>query len=287
MNSVNMNAFSVSFPTKMYLLLEHMENEQEETGIPSCLKWNEDGKSFIIVCKKRFCREIVPRFFKQKRYSSFVRQLNIYGFKQMKQPAGQDRFLAGAGVANSKKTRYYCHPYFQRGRKELLHDIIRIPVKSAVHHDDSDSVSTPTTTKMQKATSRVNELRESIHAQLPKFVLPASIEVTENHFQFAPSVVSNPFESCPSPASVDWSHSSTSSNSSAAVEANNDYSYSSASTDSDYEPATKSYLSFGFEHVNLTDRNNVQFWNNDTTFNQDFQLDKETLDFLFSAELFS
>jgi hypothetical protein len=47
----------------------------------------------------------------EQKYTSFTRQLNIYGFR-------------------STKSGSYFHPYFQRGKKDLLSQVVRVPVKS-------------------------------------------------------------------------------------------------------------------------------------------------------------
>ena len=41
------------------------------------IRWSADGKSFIISNTEKFIR-ILPKYFKTKNYSSFVRQLNMY-----------------------------------------------------------------------------------------------------------------------------------------------------------------------------------------------------------------
>ena len=46
--------------------------------------WSQDGKSFIIPNKKKFTKNVIPKFCNTKNYSSFVRQLNLYDFKKIK-----------------------------------------------------------------------------------------------------------------------------------------------------------------------------------------------------------
>ena len=48
------------------------------------ISWSQDGKSFEIKNLKRFEDCLLPRYFRHSRMSSFVRQLNMYGFHKRK-----------------------------------------------------------------------------------------------------------------------------------------------------------------------------------------------------------
>ena len=43
-------------------------------------KWNEEGDAFIIKDEQIFSKEILPKYFKHKNYTSFTRNLNMYDF---------------------------------------------------------------------------------------------------------------------------------------------------------------------------------------------------------------
>jgi hypothetical protein len=43
------------------------------------LRWADDGKAFWIVNPAEFTRRVIPKFFKHTKFSSFIRQLNVYG----------------------------------------------------------------------------------------------------------------------------------------------------------------------------------------------------------------
>ena len=55
------------------------------------IKWSQEGKTFIIANTEKFIR-ILPKYFKTKNYSSFVRQLNMYNFHKIKNKEGYHEF---------------------------------------------------------------------------------------------------------------------------------------------------------------------------------------------------
>ena len=44
------------------------------------ISWNKEGNGIIIKSTNNLCKVVLPKFYKHSNYSSFVRQLNIYGF---------------------------------------------------------------------------------------------------------------------------------------------------------------------------------------------------------------
>lgn len=73
----------VPFPVKLYNMLEHIDlNEPELAKIVS---WQPHGRAFAAHDPKRFEKEVLPRFFDQKYWASFRRQLNLWGFRRLSQ----------------------------------------------------------------------------------------------------------------------------------------------------------------------------------------------------------
>ncbi|KAI3958383.1 hypothetical protein MKW98_011071 [Papaver atlanticum] len=108
------------FLTKTYQLVE-------DTTVDDIISWNEDGTTFIVWRPAEFARDLLPKFFKHNNFSSFVRQLNTYGFRKIV----PDRWE-------------FCNDCFKRGEKRLLSDIQRRKVSST--SSPSPPVVTTTTT---------------------------------------------------------------------------------------------------------------------------------------------
>ena len=64
-----------SFLCKLYDILN--DNDLPYRDI---ISWNKEGNGVIIKNITKLCKIVLPKFYKHKNYSSFVRQLNIYGF---------------------------------------------------------------------------------------------------------------------------------------------------------------------------------------------------------------
>ena len=94
----------------------------EESRNTDLIRWSDDGDSFIILDEDEFARTLIPELFKHNKYASFVRQLNMYGFHKK---VGLSDNSMRASERKNKNPSEYSHPFFKRGRKNLLWLIIK------------------------------------------------------------------------------------------------------------------------------------------------------------------
>lgn len=99
-----------NFPTKLHYMLSTIEND----GQGSVISWQPHGRCFMVHDMKEFVNSMLPLWFRQTKFASFQRQLNLYGFQRLTQ--GRD------------KNAYY-HEYFLRSRPLLAQKIVRTKVK--------------------------------------------------------------------------------------------------------------------------------------------------------------
>eukprot|EP00934_Nitzschia_sp_Nitz4_P003612 Nitzschia sp. Nitz4//scaffold209_size42451//16503//17203//NITZ4_007357-RA/size42451-snap-gene-0.48-mRNA-1//-1//CDS//3329541697//3602//frame0 len=117
-----------TFPFMIYDLLEGAYM----LGIEEIVSWNADGQSFQVHDREKFTTQVLPRAFKQTRFKSFQRQLNLYFFQRIR--VGP---LRGS----------YAHRNFRRGERKLCHLIIRISSPGIQQCASSGSTSTGMTSK--------------------------------------------------------------------------------------------------------------------------------------------
>ncbi|RDW28745.1 hypothetical protein B0I71DRAFT_34146 [Yarrowia lipolytica] len=82
------------------------------------IRWMPDGKSFQITGREQLEKIVLPRFFKHNNFSSFVRQLNMYGWHKV-----QD--VTSGSMQSNDEVWQFKSPNFIRGREDLLDNIVR------------------------------------------------------------------------------------------------------------------------------------------------------------------
>ncbi|KAF7237168.1 Heat shock factor protein 1 [Varanus komodoensis] len=79
----------------------------------------DSGNSFHVFDQGQFAKEVLPKYFKHNNMASFVRQLNMYGFRKV------IHIEQGGLVKPEKDDTEFQHPYFLRGQEHLLENIKR------------------------------------------------------------------------------------------------------------------------------------------------------------------
>ncbi|XP_048473257.1 heat shock factor protein 1 isoform X15 [Rhincodon typus] len=101
-----------AFLTKLWTLIE-----DPDTNDLIC--WSASGNSFHVFDQGRFAKEVLPKYFKHNNMASFVRQLNMYGFRKVV------NIEQGGLVKPEKDDTEFQHVYFIRGQEHLLENIKR------------------------------------------------------------------------------------------------------------------------------------------------------------------
>ncbi|KAJ9177254.1 hypothetical protein P3X46_012491 [Hevea brasiliensis] len=89
------------FLTKTYQLVD-------DPSTDDVISWNETGNTFVVWKTAEFAKDLLPNCFKHNNFSSFVRQLNTYGFRKIVPDKWE-----------------FANEHFRRGNKELLSEIRR------------------------------------------------------------------------------------------------------------------------------------------------------------------
>lgn len=105
----------VPFPLKLFKMLDSIDRCSPE--LSQFISWQPHGRCFRVHDLQKFREHVLPKFFNHTQYTSFRRQLNLWGFTRLR-GKGDDQ---GA----------YYHEMFLRGKPFLCHGIIRTPIVGA------------------------------------------------------------------------------------------------------------------------------------------------------------
>uniref|UniRef100_A0A8C7GBE3 Heat shock transcription factor 1 n=1 Tax=Oncorhynchus kisutch TaxID=8019 RepID=A0A8C7GBE3_ONCKI len=142
-----------AFLTKLWTLIEDPDTDP-------LICWSPNGNSFHVFDQGQFSKDVLPKYFKHNNMTSFVRQLNMYGFRKVV------HIEQGGLVKPEKDDMEFQHPYFIRGQEPLLENIKRkVTNVSNVKHEDlkmsSDDVS-----KILTNVQNIKGKQETIDSQI-------------------------------------------------------------------------------------------------------------------------
>ncbi|XP_045716848.1 heat shock factor protein 1 isoform X2 [Phyllostomus hastatus] len=101
-----------AFLTKLWTLVSDPDTD-------ALICWSPGGNSFHVFDQGQFAKEVLPKYFKHSNMASFVRQLNMYGFRKVV------HIEQGGLVKPERDDTEFQHPCFLRGQEQLLENIKR------------------------------------------------------------------------------------------------------------------------------------------------------------------
>lgn len=108
-----------AFLTKLWTLVDDPATDE-------LICWDTNGRSFHILDQARFAKEILPLYFKHNNIASFIRQLNMYGFRKVIS-------TEAANIKMEKDDMEFAHQLFVQGQERLLEFIKRKVPTTKVH----------------------------------------------------------------------------------------------------------------------------------------------------------
>jgi len=105
--SENIHVKSLSFPAKLHAILERSD-------LSDIISWMPHGRAWRVHKPKAFESKVIPVFFVQCKYSSFIRQANGWGFRR---------------ITKGPDCNAYYNEFFLRGRPQQCQNMRR-PAKS-------------------------------------------------------------------------------------------------------------------------------------------------------------
>eukprot|EP00291_Cryptomonas_curvata_P023889 CAMPEP_0172161860 /NCGR_PEP_ID=MMETSP1050-20130122/6351_1 /TAXON_ID=233186 /ORGANISM="Cryptomonas curvata, Strain CCAP979/52" /LENGTH=156 /DNA_ID=CAMNT_0012831787 /DNA_START=90 /DNA_END=557 /DNA_ORIENTATION=+ len=108
--SAELVATKASFVCKLLEMLNQGDSDTISSGNIDLVRWGREGRTVIIADPSTFSQTMLPRYFKHRNFPSFVRQLNLYGFRKTTQDPSKFE---------------YQHELFVRGREAAMRGIKR------------------------------------------------------------------------------------------------------------------------------------------------------------------
>lgn len=141
------------FLQKLYEIVNDPRNDE-------LIRWSENGDSFYVLNHERFAREVLGRWFKHQKFTSFVRQLNMYGFHKI--PHLQQGVLKSD---TDTEPWNFEHPHFHRGQPDLLCLIQRKkqPANNNSNVDDDFADSMNPSAPLGNTNSQVLDVNSIVH----------------------------------------------------------------------------------------------------------------------------
>ncbi|KAI5954664.1 CTA8 [Candida jiufengensis] len=140
-----------AFVMKIWSMVNDKSNDEY-------IRWNEDGKTFQVFKREDFVHKILPAYFKHQNMSSFVRQLNMYGFHKV-QDISNGTLHPNCDKNGGDEVWQFENPNFIKGREDLLEHIVRN--KSVSHEENQLTDTNQSSNEMSLLLSELNQIKQN------------------------------------------------------------------------------------------------------------------------------
>ncbi|XP_075405224.1 heat shock factor protein 1 isoform X1 [Tenrec ecaudatus] len=143
-----------AFLTKLWTLVSDPDTD-------ALICWSpQSGNSFHVFDQGQFAKEVLPKYFKHSNMASFVRQLNMYGFRKVV------HIEQGGLVKPEKDDTEFQHPCFLRGQEQLLDSIKRKVASVSSLKSDDIKIRQDSVTKLLTDVQLMKGKQESMDSKL-------------------------------------------------------------------------------------------------------------------------
>eukprot|EP00794_Sanderia_malayensis_P019255 gene19255-21183_t len=109
---------NLGIPSSVPAFLVKLWRLVQDEDVDELISWSKNGTAFCIHDPTILSKDILPMYYKHNNFTSFVRQLNMYGFKKV---VSSDY----GGIKSDKDEWEFHHPNFINGRPDLLEHVKR------------------------------------------------------------------------------------------------------------------------------------------------------------------
>ncbi|XP_024428184.1 heat shock factor protein 1 isoform X2 [Desmodus rotundus] len=142
-----------AFLTKLWTLVSDPDTD-------ALICWSPSGNSFHVFDQGQFAKEVLPKYFKHNNMASFVRQLNMYGFRKVV------HIEQGGLVKPERDDTEFQHPCFLRGQEQLLENIKRKVTSVSTLKSEDIKVHQDSVTKLLTDVQLMKGKQESMDSKL-------------------------------------------------------------------------------------------------------------------------